>query len=112
MSMQLFFMANYYMDRFRRFVESDSFVNTYDLDTDQIEKLKSDDYALMHFGYDLLKQVLFGDKSIKEREGAYEKRIEERGEIIKMRQQAEREHMLANDPRYKPEDNIQDKDLQ
>jgi len=27
------------------------------LDTDQMENLKTDDYALTHFGYDLLKQV-------------------------------------------------------
>ncbi|MCK5336447.1 MAG: hypothetical protein KAQ67_09795 [Gammaproteobacteria bacterium] len=110
--MQLFFMANYDMHQFRRFVESDSFANTYDLDTDQMEKLKSDDYALMHFGYDLLKQVLFGDKSIKERDDAYEKRIEERGEIIKMHQQAEREHLMIYDPRYKPDEKAKDKDLQ
>jgi len=29
-----------------------------------------------------------------------------------MRQQAEREHMIANDPHYNPEDTVKDKDLQ
>jgi len=44
--MQLFFIADYDMHRFRSFVEIDSFANTYDLDIGQIEKLKSDNYAL------------------------------------------------------------------
>jgi len=109
--MQLFFMAYYDIDRFRRFVESDRFANKYDLDTGQIEKLKSDDYALILFRYDLLKQALFDDKSIKQCDSAYEKRIEERGEIIKMRQQTGRETIVINNPRYKFEDNIKDKDL-
>lgn len=66
----------------------------------------------MHFGYDLLKQVLFGDKTIAEHEGAYEKRIAERGAVIKMRQQAERDAMMEYDPRYKAENKVKEEDLQ
>lgn len=73
-------------------------------------KLKTDNYALMKLVFRLLKQVLFGEKSITELDGAYEKRIEERGNIIQMRAKAEREAMLENDPRYKPEDDIKEKD--
>lgn len=75
MSMQLFFMANYDMGHFRRFVISDSFAKTYDIADDEMEKLITDDYALIKFGGQRLKQVLFGEKSINEREGDYEKRI-------------------------------------
>lgn len=42
----------------------------------------------------------------------YEKHIEEQDEIIKMRQQDEREHLIINDPRFKPDEKIKDKDLQ
>jgi len=66
----------------------------------------------MHFDYDLLKQILFGDKSIKNVTMPYEKHIEEQDEIIKMRQQDEREHLIINDPRFKPDEKIKDKDLQ
>lgn len=104
--------ANYDMDRFRRFLKSPSFATTYNITDERMEKLKVDDHALMHFDYSLLKQILFGDVSITEQDGAYEKRIEERGEIIKMPQQAEREHIMANDPRYQSKDNVKDKDLQ
>jgi len=54
----------------------------------------------MHFGYDLLKQVLFGDKGNKEPDSAYEKRIEEHGEIIKMRLQTGRKTIITTNPRY------------
>lgn len=112
-SMQLFFMANYDMDRFRHFIESTSFSKTYVIADEEMEKLKTDDYALMKFGFRLLKQVLFGDKSITERDVAYEQRIEERGDIIQMCQKAEREAMLENaPPRYKPEDDVKEEDLQ
>lgn len=62
----------------------------------------------MHFGVRLLKQVLFGDKFITEHEGAYEGR----GEIIKTHQQAEQDHILENDPRYKPNNEIKEEGLQ
>ena len=36
-----------------------------------------------------MKQVFFGELTIKEREGAWEKRVEERREILEYRRQAE-----------------------
>ncbi|UCB53761.1 MAG: YkgJ family cysteine cluster protein, partial [Thiotrichales bacterium] len=82
-------MAGYDIDRFRRFVMSDSFIKMYDLSDDEYESLEKDDIALMKFGFRLMKQVFFGELSIKEREGAWEKRVEERREILEYRRQAE-----------------------
>lgn len=89
MSLQMFFMASYDVDRFRRFVMSDSFIKMYDLTDEQYANLEKDDIALMQFGFELMKQVFFGEMTIKEREGAWDKRIEERREILEFRKKAE-----------------------
>ena len=82
-------MASYDIDRFRRFVMSDSFVKMYDLTDDEYEQLEKEDIALMKFGFRLMKQVFFGEMAIKEREGAWEKRAEERREVLEYRKQVE-----------------------
>ena len=74
---------------FRRFVMSDSFIKMYDLSDEEYEQLEKDDIELMRFGFKLMKQVFFGELTIKEREGAWEKRVEERREILEYRRQAE-----------------------
>lgn len=89
MSLQLFFMASYDVDRFRRFVMSDSFKTMYTITDEEFATFEKDDIALMKFGFTLMKQVLFGELSIKEREGAYDKRSEERKDILAFRKQAE-----------------------
>ncbi len=89
MSLQLFFMASYDMDRFRRFVTSDSFRKTYNLSDEFYEAIETDDIALMQFGFKLMRQVLYGELSIPEIEGAWEKRLDERAEILKMRKEIE-----------------------
>ena len=89
MSLQMFFMASYDIDRYRRFVMSDSFIRMYDLTDDEYDMLEKDDLALLNFGFKLMKQVFFGEMTIKEREGAWEKRTEERREILEYRRQAE-----------------------
>ena len=89
MSLQLFFMASYDVDRFRRFVMSDSFKSMYDISDANFAKYEKDDVALMEFGFILMKQVLFGEMSVKEREGANDKRSEERKDILEYRQKVE-----------------------
>ncbi|MEW8505534.1 MAG: YkgJ family cysteine cluster protein [Candidatus Thiodiazotropha sp.] len=88
-SLQFFFMCSYDMDRLRRFVLSDAFKASYDLDEGFYRTMESEDLALMQFGTRLLKQVLFGDVTIPVREHAAEKRIEARKEILDMRRKAE-----------------------
>ena len=89
MSLQMFFMASYDMDRFRRFVMSDAFIKMYDINDDDYAEFETDDIALMKFGFKLMKQVFFGELTVKEREGAWEGRIKERKEILEFRKQAE-----------------------
>lgn len=110
LSLQLFFMACFDPDRFRQFVLSDAFKNSYDIETSVYEKIAEDDIALMYLGFRLLRQVLFAEVSLKEHEGAYEKRAEERKEIHELRYQAEVARARANDPyqAYKAEVEAED----
>jgi len=101
-SLQLYFMSCFDVDRFRRFVLSDGFRRTYELDDGTYETLGADDLALMKFGFRFLRQVLFGEKTITERQGAWERRVHQRQEVWKARRQAEmarRRH--AEDGKYK-----------
>jgi hypothetical protein len=88
-SLQFFFMCSYDMDRLRRFVLSDSFKASYDLDERFYQTVEKEDLALMQFGTRLLKQVLFGDITIPVKQGTVEKRVEERKETLELRRQAE-----------------------
>jgi Fe-S-cluster containining protein len=93
MSMQLFFMASFDIDRFKRFVTSPAFNKVYLMKPEEIEQVTSDDIALMEFGYVFMRHVLFGEESLPMDENAYEKRYEERKEIIEMRRDVEvKEH--------------------
>ena len=88
-SLQLFFMACYDIDRFRKFVASDSFKATYKLDESVFDQIASDDVFALQFSMAFLKQVLFGEKTIDEQDGAWEKRVAERKEIWELRRKAE-----------------------
>ena len=114
MSLQLFFMANYDMDRFRRFVLSDNFKRTYDLPQDIYDTLEADDVALMHFGFQLLRQVLFNEVTLPLFDGTLEKRVEERKEVIELRRKLEAEMAKAKDPymTYKAEVEEESENLQ
>ncbi len=94
---QLFFMVSYDIDRFRAFVVSDSFNQTYDLPVDTLAELLADDEKLMDFGYAFLRQVLFGeDKIVLEREGVYEARrdrLKAKAEEIKAEYEANRDKL-------------------
>ena len=89
MSLQLFFMASYDIDRLRRFVTSDSFKKSYQLSENFYQAIEADDIALMQFGFKLMRQVLYGEISIPEVEGAWDKRLQERDEILRMRREIE-----------------------
>ncbi|GMR07822.1 MAG: YkgJ family cysteine cluster protein [Gammaproteobacteria bacterium] len=101
MSLQLFFMCSYDVDRFRRFVMSDAFKNSYDLDDSFFAEVENDDVALMQFGFKLMKQVLFGEQTVPEREGALGKRLDERKEIIETRKAAALQDWTENNDIYK-----------
>jgi len=101
-SRQLFFMACYDIDRFRVFINSDGFKQSFVLGEDEYEKLNSDDVEMMLFGFRFLKQVLFGEMSIDLREGALEERIGRTGKSIEEIQREELEE--RTNPAIEPTD--------
>lgn len=89
MSLQLFFMASFNFDMLRRFVGSANFRATYDLPAATHAEVAEDDIALIRLGYRLMRQALFGERSIPEKAGAWEKRVAQRREVWAARSQAE-----------------------
>ena len=88
-SLNLFFMASYDIDNFRRFVLSEQFRKTYVLSHELLAEIEADDLALLRFGYRLLRQVLFAEHSIQEQAGVWDKRVNERQELWDARRQVE-----------------------
>ena len=62
---QMFFMASYNMDKFRKFIFKSKFFKLFEVEPDLKEKLAFDDIELMKFGFDWLKFSLFGEKTMK-----------------------------------------------
>lgn len=101
-SLQLFFMASYDIDNFRRFVLSEGFRRTYALPEDFYVRVEEDDEALLNFAYRFLRQVLFGERTIEEMPNAWGKRVEKRRAVWEIRRQAEIERRLAEeDAKYR-----------
>ena len=63
-SRQLFFMACYDIDKFRDFIQMESFGKLFELPQEEKEALLKDDVALLQFAFRFLRQVLFGEESI------------------------------------------------
>jgi Fe-S-cluster containining protein len=101
-SLQMFFMCSYDMDRFRRFVLSEAFRNTYDLEESAYEVFAKEDISLMQFGVRLMKQVFFGERAIPEKNGIWEKRVEQRQDVWDARRAVEiaRKQQMEDD-KYK-----------
>ncbi len=105
MSLQVFFMASYNLDTFRRFVLSDSFRNTYKLSDVFYSGVEKSDEALLDFGFRFLRQVLFAERSVEEVTGIWEKRLAERKEVWDLRTKMEVERRQKEiDDRYKGDD--------
>jgi Fe-S-cluster containining protein len=89
MSLQMFFMASYNLDMFRRFVLSGSFRRTYALRDAFYDAVAKDDLILMDFAFQFLRQVLFGERTVAEVKDAWEQRIAQRRGVWDLRVQAE-----------------------
>ncbi len=59
-TLQMFFMACYNLDAFRRFVFKSNFLKIYRVSSERLEEVENDDVALLHLGYDWLMTTLFG----------------------------------------------------
>ena len=75
---RMFFMASTDLDHFRRFVFESSFLDTYIVDDDVLEKIKTDDVELMLFSFKYLASSLFGaDKGLNIREEKIQEKVKE-----------------------------------
>ncbi len=82
-SRAMFFMVSYNVDRLRRFIFESSFLEKYDAEKDLLEKIKSDEVALLQFGFDWLQSALFGANKVKLKDRvakAYKKKAEKEAE--------------------------------
>jgi Fe-S-cluster containining protein len=62
------YTACYDMDRFRRFVFESRFLEVFDIDEEEVEKIKTDEIALMKLGFKYIKYLLMLEKALKVRE--------------------------------------------
>jgi Fe-S-cluster containining protein len=76
-SLELFFMACYDLDRFRRFVSSAAFASVFDLPPGEKAAVLADDVPLLQFAFRFLRQVLFGEVTLAQRPGAAGRRAAE-----------------------------------
>ena len=102
-SMLLFDMCSYDMESFREFIQSDGFQALFDLDRDTVNELLDNEDKLLLFSFRFLKQVLFGEKTISMKEGAKERRAEQRKEVWTKRRNEEiaRFREAQDEQRYK-----------
>lgn len=74
-SKQMFFMASYDSEKLRQFIFESSFLTLYNIDNETLDKIKTDDVALVELGFRWLGSVLFKGGTLKINEEAAAKRI-------------------------------------
>jgi hypothetical protein len=67
-SRSMFFMVSSNVDKLRRFIFESSFLKKYDVEKGVLEKISTDEIALLKFGFDWLQSALFGADKVKLRE--------------------------------------------
>jgi hypothetical protein len=103
-SNQLFFMASYDVDRFRAFVMSPSFNDTYNIPVEIMAALIADDEALLDFGMNFLRHALFGEDFVEQHPGAYEKRLARKRALAEQEKEAGfQKKMELEDDKYSGE---------
>ena len=76
-SRRMFFMVSSNVDSLRRFIFESSFLEKYEVEEEILEKIKSDDVALLKFGFDWLQSALFGGDKVKLKEEFRKDRMEQ-----------------------------------
>jgi Fe-S-cluster containining protein len=81
--LEMFYMACYDIDRFRRFIFQTKFLQLFYIDEDRVEAMRGDDFELSDFAMQWLRFTLFHEKSLKIRlavEEAARAGMKQRGE--------------------------------
>ena len=73
---RMFFMASTDLDQFRSFIFNSSFLKTYDVDKETLEKIREDDAELLLFSYRVLGSMLFGTNDVKVKEKVLKARVD------------------------------------
>ncbi|MBW2365697.1 MAG: YkgJ family cysteine cluster protein, partial [Deltaproteobacteria bacterium] len=66
--LQMFYMACYNLDEFRRFVFETTFLDKFDIAQDVLNHIETDNMKLMEFAFQWLKFSLFGEKTLQIRQ--------------------------------------------
>ena len=74
---RMFFMASTDLDHFRRFVFESSFLDTYEVDQETLDKIKTDDVELMLFSFKYLANTLFGAEGLEIKKGKIMAKVQE-----------------------------------
>ena len=74
---RMFFMVSTDTDYFRQFVFESSFLDTYDIPAERIEKVRTDDAELLKLAYEWLRSSMFAEETLKFKEGVLDARKEQ-----------------------------------
>ncbi len=75
--MDMFYMACYDLDRFRRFVFETRFLEVFEIDEARVDAIKTDDSDLLDFGIQWLRFALFRDRTMKLRKSVAPRKREQ-----------------------------------
>ncbi|HEB69008.1 MAG TPA: YkgJ family cysteine cluster protein, partial [Desulfobulbus sp.] len=106
---RMFFMASTDLDSFRRFIFESSFLDTYEVDKETIDKIREDDIELMFFSFAYLANTLFGAQGMSIRKEKIDAKVDEikarQDESLKKAEQDYKELKAARDRLRKEEEN-------
>ncbi|MEF9427037.1 MAG: YkgJ family cysteine cluster protein [Candidatus Mariimomonas ferrooxydans] len=60
-----FYLASYDLDGFRRFIFESKFLDVFDLESETIEKIKTDEVELMKFGFKYIRYIMMLEQTLK-----------------------------------------------
>jgi len=68
--MEMFFTACYDLDKFRSFVFDSTFLERFEVEPEAVDKMRTDDHALLQFGFRWLRFALFAEPTVAVRDEA------------------------------------------
>jgi uncharacterized protein len=80
---QMFFMVSTNTDYFRTFVFESSFLDTYDIPAERIEKVRTDDAELLKLAYEWLRSAMFAEETLIFKEGVLAARKEQADAVMR-----------------------------